>query len=39
MTTTIIRCPDFPLTDALRAHLGRRFARALEPYRSRASLV
>lgn len=37
--TTIIRCPDFPLTSALRTHLGYRFAHAFKNYRDRTSLV
>jgi ribosome-associated translation inhibitor RaiA len=37
--TTIIRCPDFPLTSALRTHLGHRFAHAFKHYRDRISLV
>ena len=37
--TTIIRCPDFPLTSALRSHLGQRFNHAFKHYRNRTSLV
>ena len=37
--TTIIRCPDFPFTNALRTHLGSRFDHAFRNYRDQASVV
>lgn len=37
--TTVIRCPDFPLTKPLRAHLMRRFSCAFRKYRDQTSLV
>ncbi len=37
--TTIIRCPDFSLTSALRTHLGYRFAHAFKNFRNRTSLI
>jgi ribosome-associated translation inhibitor RaiA len=37
--TTVIRCPDFPLTKPLRAHLMRRFSYAFRKYRDQTSLV
>lgn len=37
--TTIIRCPDFPLTSALRTHLAGRFDHAFRNYRNQTSIV
>ena len=37
--TTIIRCPDFPFSNALRTHLRRRFDHAFRNFRDQTSMV